>query len=210
MSGLLKKDLLLLKAGWKSYALMVMVYAVCGFAANPGFFSAMMSVMLLVLPLNAFSADEQSKWDGYAAALPGGRRAMVRSRYQLVLLVAAAVFVLSLVMNGIIAWKEGLPYGELVFAALVTVAVGLLADCIICPLMFKYGVAKGRVVMLIGVGAVVGLVIIVSTMSFGGSVWRAFTGGGQALLIVLLLAVMIAAPIVSYRCSLKICEKKEY
>ncbi len=210
MSGLLKKDLFLLKAGRKGYLLMVVIYAVCGIVGNPGFFGAMVTVLLLILPMNAFAADEQSKWDGYAAALPGGRKTMVKSKYQLVLLTVAAGLILAALVNLVIAGKENLPYGELMLAALGSTVLGLAANCITCPLMFKYGVSKGRIAMLICAGAIAGIIMIGTTMSFGGSLIRAAVAGGWAVMVVLILAAIIAAFVLSYRWSLKICEKKEY
>ncbi len=211
MNGLLKKDLFLLKAGWKGYLALVVIYVFCSIVGSAGMLSALLFVTLLTIPVNAFTADEQTRWDGYAAVLPGGRRTMVRSKYQLLLLVAAGNLLLAAAVNLAIWLKDGGSYGELMLAAAVCVALGLAANCITFPILFQYGAAKGRVAILLCTGAAAALVVLGTfAWGLGDFVFRAVTPGGQVVLIILVLAILLGAPVASYRCSLGICMKKEY
>ena len=124
MNGLLLKDLLILKANWKTYAFLVAFYAAFAFGGNPTFFSTMLAVILMICPMTSFSADELARWDQYAAALPGGRRAVVRAKYQLLFLILGGAFVLSCAVNLLVSLfgRGESTFGELALAALACAA----------------------------------------------------------------------------------------
>ena len=82
MTGLMTKDFLVMRNGLKSYLLIMVLYAVMAWLdlLNFGFIITFIQVMLMVLPITAFSYDELAKWDRYAMSLPLGRGKVVGAR----------------------------------------------------------------------------------------------------------------------------------
>ena len=87
MTGLILKDLLVMRKALKSYLMIMVLYAVLAYldVLNYSFIITFIQVMLMVLPLSAFAYDEQAKWDRYAMSLPLGRVRVVGARYLFVL-----------------------------------------------------------------------------------------------------------------------------
>ena len=100
MKGLLMKDLLNLKQTIRVWALLLALFIVIGFAQqSPIYVGSMLTVMLLLLPVNALAYDENCKWDAYALTMPVMRRDLALSKYLLVLLGAAVMAPLSAVCS---------------------------------------------------------------------------------------------------------------
>lgn len=215
MSGLLLKELMILKKGWKPYAFLIAFYAVFSFTGNPTFFSGMMALILLMIPLSSFSADELARWDAFAAALPGGRRAVVRAKYQFLFLAFGGAFVLSCLVNLVISFavrEENGTFPELVAAALACTAVCLLIDCIFFPLLFKYGSQKSRILLAVlfaAVFAVFGMGAVIFSFS-GSSPLDLLTGASPFAVGAGAVVLLAAAVVISYRVSSRIYDKKEF
>ena len=90
MTGLIMKDILVMRKALKSYLFIMVLYAVMAWLdiLNFGFIITFIQVMLMVLPITAFAYDEQAKWDRYAMSLPLGRSKVVGARYLFVLVLA--------------------------------------------------------------------------------------------------------------------------
>ena len=98
MKGLLMKDLLNLKQTIRVWALLLALFIVIGFAQqSPVYISSMLTVMVLLLPVNALAYDENCKWDAYALTMPVTRRDLALSKYLLALVGAGAMALLSAV-----------------------------------------------------------------------------------------------------------------
>ena len=98
MKGLLMKDLLNLKQTIRVWALLLALFIVIGFAQqSPVYISSMLTVMVLLLPVNALAYDENCKWDAYALTMPVSRRDLALSKYLLALVGAGAMALLSAV-----------------------------------------------------------------------------------------------------------------
>jgi hypothetical protein len=98
MTGLIRKDFLVMRKALKSYLLLVGFYIFLAYLDlfDYSFIITFVQVVLAVLPITAFAYDEQAKWDRYAMALPLGRRGVVRARYLFVLVLALLTMALGL------------------------------------------------------------------------------------------------------------------
>lgn len=78
MTGLIVKDFLVMRKSIKTYILFLLFYFVmAALGIFPiSFITAMVQIIIMMLPLSAFSYDELSKWDRYAFSLPLSRRAV--------------------------------------------------------------------------------------------------------------------------------------
>ena len=214
MNGLLLKDIYLLKTYGKTYFLLLAFYAVVGFINGATFFSILISVTLLILPLNTFAFDEQARWDKFAAALPGGRRAVVRAKYRFLFLVLAGLFVLSLALNLLMvaagrAADTGL--GALLLTVVSTLLVGALINLILFPLLFKFGTQKSRLILALIMGATFALIGIGIGVLRTDAQWPPRLSTPTPVLIVAAAAVLTAAvALISYRISCRVYDKKEF
>ena len=82
MTGLMRKDLLVLRKQLRTYLIFLVIYGALSVA---GLFplaavAAVIQILMVMLPISAFSFDEIARWDRYAAALPGGREVEQRHR----------------------------------------------------------------------------------------------------------------------------------
>lgn len=215
MSGLLLKELMIFKKGWKPYAFLVVFYAVFSLMGNPTFFSGMMALILLMIPMSSFSADELARWDAFAAALPGGRRAVVKAKYQFLFLALGGAFAVSCLVNlliSLVVREANGTFPELVIAALACTAVCLLIDCIFCPLLFRYGSQKSRVMLAVlfaAVFAVFGMGTVIFSFS-GRTPLDLFQGISPVAAAAAAIVLLAAAVVISYRVSCRIYEKKEF
>lgn len=218
MNGLLKKEVLVLKSGWKGYALIAVIFAAVSFMGNPTYLSSMMVLFSMILPMSSFSADEVARWDTFAAALPGGRQAVVKAKYQCLLVIlglAAGLNVLVDLLLYICGRAGGYSLWELLGIALVSVAVGLLVNSIFYPLMFKYGAQKGRIALAVVVGIVTAAAVMgMMLFSFGDStvmdLLEAVPMLPPIVTVALVAAALVLALILSYRISQHIYGKKEF
>ena len=176
MSGLVRKEFYLLKGLGRSYALIFAFFILMALTGvyNYTFASAFAVMMLIMMPINTFSYDEAAKWDRYAAASPAGRRGIVRGKYLFTLLLGAALLALSLLVQTafyFLGQGDGDTLGEMYLAAVCCIGAGLLLNAVMLPCIFKLGVQKGRIALLLSVGAASGAFALVAGM--GGKELRA-------------------------------------
>lgn len=146
MTGLIWKDLLVLRKQMKSYLIILALYLVL---AALGLFpisvvSATLEIILLMLPLSAFTYDEMSHWDRYAAALPVGRRTMVAARYLFTLGVALLAAVVGVICSLLFSLFSSEPLGENLVAVVVCLGIGLFYADLLLPLCYKLGPERAR------------------------------------------------------------------
>ena len=147
MIGLVLKDLLVLRKTLRSYLLFLGLYALLAIMGmfDLSIVTAMIQVMLMMLPIGAFSYDEYAKWDRYALSLPLTRKAIVGARYLFTLLLGLAGSGLGLVICVILSIVEGpLALTEKLLTIMVSLGLGLLVADILLPLCYKLGPERAR------------------------------------------------------------------
>ena len=157
MKGLLLKDFYLAWSHFKSYILILILFAVLALTENGTFFVFYPCMICGMLPVNLMAYDERSKWDVYSALLPFDRSQIVASKYIVGLIFQSMMIVISMIthtvrmMNsGGINWQElSTVMGTVILLAAVSTAVPL-------PFIFKMGVEKGRMGYYIMIGIACG------------------------------------------------------
>jgi len=173
MTGLILKDLLVLRKVFRSYVLVLAVYVALTFTGmwSPEFLGGFAMLMVAMAPMNLFAYDKQAQWDTYALALPTGRGKTVAARYGVVLLLTLASFAVMAALGGVIAalgrMEEPGPY-------LLTCAVcgflAVLMNAILLPLLYKFGPERGRIMLFAAMGAI-SLAVGVLLFPMGGLNW---------------------------------------
>ena len=146
MTGLVLKDILVLRKSLRTYLLFLIFYFIMALLDlfSIAFITAFVQVIVMILPMSSFAYDEQAKWDRYAMTLPLGRRAVVGAKYifvVLMILVAAAFALLSCVALSITAAE---PVEENLLSGVASLSVGLLAVELTLPLNYKLGAERAR------------------------------------------------------------------
>lgn len=147
MTGLIAKDFLVMRKSIKTYILFLLFYFVMtALEIFPvSFVTSMVQLIIMMLPLSAFSYDELAKWDRYAFSLPLGRRAVAGARYLFALLLSlfAALFgLVSCLILSVFFHDPNLV--ENCLTVTVSLALGLLYCDILLPLTYKLGPERAR------------------------------------------------------------------
>lgn len=157
MKALLLKDFLTLSRYLRMALLFVVIFA----CIPGGSMAAYALVFAAMIPMTALAYDEQSKWPRLAAMMPYSSRQLVMSKYLLGYIMLGGAILLSAVSMVVTALVRGDaldPAGLAMLLVLACAASLILA--ITMPLILHFGVEKGRLVMLVGVAAIVGITFV--------------------------------------------------
>lgn len=146
MTGLVLKDILVMRKTLKTYILFLIIYtllAVMGIF-DVSIITSMTQVIIMLLPITAFSYDEQAEWDRYAMVLPLGRHCVVGARYLFALLMVLGAAAFGLAVCVFLAILNSGSLAESLATILVSLGVGLWITDIILPLNYKLGPERAR------------------------------------------------------------------
>ena len=210
MKGLLLKDLFVVSEFVRVLTLMVIVFIVSMMAID-GFsvIGAMISLLVVSLVISSFSYDDLAQWDSFAATLPVSRRKLVASKYLFLLLLG----VLAVVFNGLVsvlfaALQPGVSLAEQFVTGILISMAACIIDFVLIPLIYKYGAEKSRMMMMM-------VIVIIFGITYGGAALLNLLNIGTdwitlPILIGGIAAAFLASLLISWICSVKIVEKKEY
>ena len=208
MKGLIIKDLFTLAKQARVFLAVMIFYLIYSIATtNVTMFAAMLTLFVGFLPINAMAFDEQSKWNKYALSMPLTRKDLVLSKYVLsgiagliaMLINFAVIMILIRLTNSSTSPKEASLYilgsgGVLVFYI-----------ALVLPILFKFGVEKGRMLMMAVFFAPVLIVMLLPKLGIpkpSADLLKFLPYLAPPVLIVILL--------ISINISIRIYQKKEF
>ena len=146
MRGLIWKDLLVMRKTIRAYALFLGIYLLMAILGmfDVSIVTATLNVMVMILPMSAFSYDELAKWARYAATLPLGTRRVVGARYIFTLLMALVAALFGLLACAVLAATGEGSVPELLATVLTSLGFGLFIADILLPLCYKLGPERAR------------------------------------------------------------------
>lgn len=205
MKGLLLKDWYVMKKTCRAYLLLVVVFLSISVFGGENVFMVFYPAMLVgMIPVTLLGYDERCKWQITCAAMPCTRAQFVSAKYLIGLLAQLATLALTalaqalrMTLNGGFHW---LTWGTLLA---VLLAMSLLTAAITPPLMFRFGVEKGRILYCVTVG-----------LMCGGSTIIGLSGALDAapFTVTALVGMVAAAAAVyalSWRLSIALYQKRE-
>ena len=165
MRGLIVKDMLIMRKNLRTYAVFMGFYLIMSALDlfSISFTTAIIQIIVMMLPMGAFSYDEMAKWDRYAMSLPTDRRAVVGGRYcfALILALGAALYgLLVSVVLSILSSQDAMM--ENLLTVLVSLGLGLIYCDILLPLCYKLGPERARPYMYL-------VVFLPVILLFGGA-----------------------------------------
>lgn len=216
MTGLVMKDILVMRKTLKSYALFLCLYLLLSLLGvfDIYFVTAMINVIIMMLPIGTFSYDEVAKWDRYAMSLPLSRRRIVGARYLFALfmaLMAAAFGLLAVVLLSIVG---NVVLIEALSTILTSIGVGLFITDILLPLCYKLGPERARpylyLVVFLPLIALFGSYKLGLLDSIDLSWIDQLPDAGILFVFSLVPLGALAGLVVSFLISCRIMEKKEF
>lgn len=205
MKGLLLKDFYMVKKYCRAIFVCTFIFLAVSMAGSRNIFFAFYPVIITsMIPVTLIGYDERSRWDTYCGVMPYSRSQIVSGKYLVGLILLGAVWVLTAISQVTAAVSGGNPWRDSAVWLFSLLAMGLLSEGIILPVIFKYGVEKGRLAYY--------LIIVVFFAAGGGMTVlidenRIAWDGGLAAAGLLAAAVVVFA--VSWKLSIGIYEKKE-
>ena len=206
MKGLFLKDLYMIWKYCRMLLLLVVCFTIGGAAPSNNmqlFFILYPVIVGAILPVTLISYDERFHWDRTCGTLPLKRSTIVTEKYLLTLCLACGLILLSLAVQAAVL----LPRGRLAdFLSLIPMelAVGLLSPSLMLPVIFRFGVEKGRLAYYFLIGLSIALPMILSGKAVSGM--RMMRGAASLPLMALLCLCLFA---LSWRLSIRVYEKRE-
>ncbi len=202
MKGLFLKDILNLRQQAKIMLLVIGVWIVIGITGdNASFIGGAMMILAFIAPINAIAYDESAKWDRYALTMPISRRNLVLSKYLLSFMFSVAGALLSMLVNVLmdVHFLESLQTSAMLACA------GMIFASLILPVLFRFGVEKGRLIMMALVMLPTLLIMLLPNLELPASNTQLLQS--LAILIPVFTLVLAAA---SIGLSLRIYRRKEF
>lgn len=216
MSGLLMKDLELLKVNIKTYFIVFLVGIIYLIAQENGcaFFIGYMIFVSIGVAVGTISYDGYHHGMNFLMTLPFTRKQYVRSKYLFAFGFTVAVSVASLIFGVVRVQFGGIQeVQDLLISAGASLFCAGIALTVMIPMRLKYEIEKSRILMA---GLVAILFLLVAAfrkimLLSDGSVGLQFlnTLSGRQIAIVMIVAVVVCM-VVSVKVSDRIMEKKEF
>ncbi len=207
MKGLLLKDLFTLRKQGKVYLLLIVFYLFYSIVTkNVSMMSAMIAMLCAIAPITTLAYDENCKWDRYALSMPISKKMMVLSKYVfgLLLILISMVIVAPLSMV-VVTYTGEMAFKPAFIILLMVNAIAVLFISVLLPLLFKFGVEKGRLLMFVIFFIPMAFVYIYKKTNLGLPSKETLTSLGYLSPLLLLIIFLISIAI-----SIRIYEKKEF
>ena len=200
------KPQLIIKNNLKLIIVMLMVFFIMALGGqfNISFIPTFIIVMLFI---STFSYDEYNNWDAYAITLPGGRKSIVKSKYIASLFLTLLSAVITVLLNYLISVINNTAVNELISSLLGSICAIVIIQSIMYPLIFKFGMEKGRIVLFILVFVMVGVITLLKNTIKIPTILVVLFNDYWFIVIPIILVISL---LISYKISEKIYLKKEF
>lgn len=217
MKGLLIKDIKLMKNMRNSMAMILVIAVGMGaYIKDTSFIITYLSIIGATFTSSTLSYDEFDNGYTFLFSLPVSRKGYVMEKYLLGMLLSGGGWLIGSVITVIAgAARNTMPLPEIFTMSAVLVFVPVILLSVLLPFHFKFGGEKGRIVMVVIMGAIFVLVVLgVKIMDMLHLDPDAVIDNMPALGMGATAAVSIAAAalilLISCRISMGILQKKEY
>lgn len=168
MKAMLYAEWILLKQTIRTIGAMLLFFTVVTVISGQTSFSAMVLLMFSVmLPSTLFTSEQTYGWYHLRLSLPILRRDIVLSRFLISLLANGSMFLLSCVLFFVCYQISDLPInlGEEIISLLVCESMALIMAGTLITVAFKWGIAKARYIIMVGVWVPIALIFILQKIN---------------------------------------------
>lgn len=214
MKTLLLKDFYALKEARVMIGMMILISAAMvlwGGIEQASFVMAYLSILSAIMMLTIISYDEADNGQAFLFTLPISRKQYALEKYIFGWITAFTGWGLAFILSEVAAVRAGESFvGELQWMPGVTLLALLLVQAVTIPIQLKFGTQRGRLVMLlvIAISCAGGVVFV----NYEELQWLKVLLGGMSKYSILGAGAVIflLGTVISYRCSLRIMNKKEF
>lgn len=202
MKGLMKKEFLMLWRASRAFLLICVLFIAMSAISQDNIIFLFMPIMISgLLPSTLLSYDERCKWQEFSGALPVSRAQLVSAKYLLGLGCMTLILLVTLIVHLIV---RRFPPQTLLSMLGAIYGLSLFISAVSLPMMFKFGVEKGRLwyyATLVLVGGASGASAGVTTDLFS-------EGLPSFLWLIPVLGVVIFA--LSWLLAIRFYQKREF
>lgn len=208
MRGLILKDLFILKQNYKTFFVLIIFFILAMFQnSSAASFTSVINAVFTMMITTTISYDNLAKWDKYALTMPITRKEMVLSKY-----ICSIIFnLIGLVLGIVIVFAMGiirnnLNITEIFISAISSAIVMIIFISLMFPLVYKFGVEKFRIFLILIFMIPVFFILALSNMTNVGKLidkWLIY-------IIISVPVIAIIGFVLSYFISIKIYENKEF
>lgn len=202
MKGLMKKEFLMLWRASRAFLLICVLFIAMSAVSQDNIIFLFMPIMISgLLPSTLLSYDERCKWQEFSGALPVSRAQLVSAKYLLGLGCMTLILMVTLIVHLIV---RRFPPQTLLTMLGAIYGLSLFISAVSLPMMFKFGVEKGRLwyyATLVLVGGASGASAGVATDLFS-------EGLPSFLWLIPVLGVVIFA--LSWLLAIRFYQKREF
>lgn len=210
MLGLIKKDLLLIKANLKSMIIIFVIYIMLAFQGtfDVTFIIPIIGIMLFI---STFSYDDFNNWNSYAVTLPNGRKNVVRAKYivSIILMIILAVVAFFIGIGISYIKTNSINLDEIISSLMGTMLSSVIIISLLYPIVFKFGATNGRIILFAVVFGIAGIGTLIAQFIDMTPIINIINKLDNYLLIVIPIIYIILLGI-SYLISSKIYQNKEF
>lgn len=148
MLSFIKKDFYVIKANIKTFLIILIVYGFMGAVGESFDITFLFPFLAVMMFISTFNYDDFNNWNAYAVTLPDGRRNVVRGKYLASLLFMLLTAVVAIILSSSIHIYKGTLLLEEIFLSLISsVTAMVIVLSIMYPIIFKFGIEKGRIIV---------------------------------------------------------------
>ncbi|HIY39032.1 MAG TPA: ABC-2 transporter permease [Candidatus Agathobaculum merdigallinarum] len=218
MKAMLYADWMNFRQSIRSILLVMLVFAASAFVwSGPMFFNFIVVFLSIMVPTTLFAADQAYGWNRLSLSLPILRRDVVGSKFVMGAVINLALLMIGLVMTVIYtAYDPAADMAENIAGLLACEAMAFLMMGVLMAVSFKFGIEKGRYIIMACVWVpVLGIFLLEQmpwfeeTLNAVGS-WLGTVSETQvSLMIAGALAVSLVVYVLCCFISVRIYQKKE-
>ena len=217
MRGLMEKDLRLTLARKQTLLIFIVMAMIMGVTMDGSFLVGYLTMLGSIIAVGTISYDEFDNGFAFLMTLPFDRKTYVSEKYLFSLLMEAGSWCAGAIIYCIGSLVRGSgvnPLGELPML-LSLIPVLFLSVSVFIPLQLRYGSEKSRVALFLVFGLMALLVFGAKQFMSGreqtlAGLEASLDALPPAVVLLILTAVCGILSFVSYLCSVRIMEKKEF
>jgi len=214
MKGLLIKDFHILLKNSKILMLAAVLVFLRFTTGENGFVFTYSGMLAGILVSSTLSYDEFDHGQPFLFSLPFTRKQYVVEKYLLALMLLVVMMLVGIIIVGV---GDLVMHQSVLKSSLEYIVAGLITGVVICvimiPLRIKYGVEKGQQVMIAVMVALIGIAFLLRAVlpaSAIENIAASLEGVSPIAFILVLVGIIAAIVLASYRFSLKALLKKEF
>ena len=212
MSGLLQKDICILKQRSQGIALILVIGIIMALSSEGTFVIGYLTMLSAILTISTVSYDEFDNGFAFLLTLPFTKKQYVIEKYLFCLLGCILGCAVSAVICAVGMIAKGRVFSfNIIEEAVIFIPIFVIMLSVMLPVQLKYGAEKSRLIVggFLGAVFVIGYMVknlIPKNMQF----IKIISEISETTVTCTIIIVSLIAVFVSYICSIHIMEKKEF